>query len=140
MTKKNVLNAFLMALAATILFFQSGMANRLSKHHIKPEEAVQSMKAGEGIFVDVRERDEVDAGMVEGARWIPLSGLKENSSSTEAELAKLDRSKEILLYCRSGNRSGQAASILEKRGFKVRNAGGFSGLVGAGMKSQNTQP
>jgi rhodanese-related sulfurtransferase len=135
MTKKNVLNAFLMALAATVLFFQSGMANRLSKHHIAPDEAIQSAKASQGVFVDVREKDEVDAGMIEGAKWIPLSGLKENSASTEAELAKLDRSKAVFLYCRSGNRSGQAASILEKRGFKVRNAGGYSGLVDAGMKS-----
>jgi rhodanese-related sulfurtransferase len=135
MTKKNVLNAFLMALAATVLFFQSGMANRLSKHHIAPDEAIQSVKASQGVFVDVREKDEVEAGMIEGAKWIPLSGLKENTPTTEDELAKLDRSKEVFLYCRSGNRSGQAASILEKRGFKVRNAGGYSGLVGAGMKS-----
>jgi rhodanese-related sulfurtransferase len=135
MTKKNVLNALLMSLAATVLFFQSGMANRLSKHHIAPQEAIQAAKASQGIFVDVREKDEVDAGMVEGAKWIPLSGLKESSPAVEAELAKLDRSKEVLLYCRSGGRSGQAAAMLEKRGFKVRNAGGYSGLVGAGMKS-----
>jgi phage shock protein E len=135
MTKKNVLNAFLMALATTILFFQSGLANRFSKHHIAPEDAIQTAKAGQGILVDVREKEEVDEGMIEGAKWIPLSGLKENSAATEAELAKLDRSKEILLYCRSGNRSGQAATLLEKRGFKVRNAGGYSGLIGAGMKS-----
>ena len=135
MTKKKVLNAFLMALATTVLFFQSGLANRLSKHHLAPEEAIQLSKASRGIFVDVREKDEVESGMVEGAVWIPLSGLKENSASSEAELAKLDRSKEILLYCRSGNRSGQAATLLEKRGFKVRNAGGYSGLIGAGMKS-----
>jgi rhodanese-related sulfurtransferase len=135
MTKKNVLNAFLMAVAATVLFFQSGMANRLSKHHIAPDEAIESAKASQGVFVDVREKEEVDEGRVEGAKWIPLSGLKENSHTTEAELAKLDRSKEVLLYCRTGNRSGQAASLLEKRGFKVRNAGSYSGLIGAGMKS-----
>ncbi len=96
---------------------------------------MQMSKASRGMFVDVREKDEVESGMVEGAVWIPLSGLKDNSASSEAELAKLDRSKEILLYCRSGNRSGQAATLLEKRGFKVRNAGGYSGLIGAGMKS-----
>lgn len=135
MTKKNILNAFLMALAATVLFLQSGLANRLSKHHIAAEEAVKIAKASDGIFVDVREKDEVESGMLEGAKWIPLSGLKENSAAAEAELAKLDRSKEILLYCRSGNRSGQAASILEKRGFRVRNAGSYSGLLGAGLKS-----
>lgn len=135
MTKNQILNIILMALAATALFFQSGMANRLSKHHISPEDAVKTAQSNQGIFVDVREKDEVDSGRVEGAKWIPLSGLRENSPSTEAELEKLDRTKEVLLYCRSGNRSGQAAAILEKRGFKVRNAGGYSGLLGAGMKS-----
>jgi phage shock protein E len=135
MTKNQMLNVFLMVIAATALFFQSGMANRLSKHHISPGEAVKAAQSNQGIFVDVREKDEVDSGRVEGAKWIPLSGLREKSAFTETELEKLDRTKEILLYCRSGNRSGQAASILEKRGFKVRNAGGYSGLLGAGMKS-----
>jgi rhodanese-related sulfurtransferase len=135
MTKNQVLNGLLLTLAATVLFFQSGMANRLSKHHITVEEAMKSAQSGQATLVDVREKDEVAYGMIEGARWIPLSGLHEGSATTEAELAKLDRSKTVLLYCRSGNRSGKAATILEKRGFKVRNAGGYSGLISAGMKS-----
>ena len=36
------------------------------------------------------------------------------------------KGKELLLYCRSGNRSGQAAALLAKEGFKTLNAGGFS--------------
>lgn len=41
-----------------------------------------------------------------------------------AQLAKLDRSKSYSLYCRSGNRSGQALQIMKQLGFeKVENLG-----------------
>lgn len=135
MNKKTLGNFFFMIGLTAILFFQTGLANRFSKIYISPADTIKAVESGQGILVDVREKDEVDAGMIQGAKWIPLSGIRENSAEAKAELSKIDRSKEVLLYCRSGTRSGKAATLLEKQGFKVRNAGGFSGLVDAGMKS-----
>jgi rhodanese-related sulfurtransferase len=135
MNKKTLGNLFFMIGLTGILFFQTGLANRFSKIYISPADTIKAVETGQGTLVDVREKDEVDAGMIQGAKWIPLSGMNENSAEAKAELVKIDRSKEVILYCRSGNRSGKAASILEKQGFKVRNAGSYNGLIDAGMKS-----
>lgn len=66
----------------------------------------------QGAFlVDVREPGEFAGGTVKGAVNIPL-GL------VEAQLAKFKGKENIIVFCRSGNRSGQAKVILEQNGFK----------------------
>jgi rhodanese-related sulfurtransferase len=67
--------------------------------------------------IDVRETEEVKAGKVPGAVNIPLGLL-------EFRLQDIDQSKEHILVCRSGNRSGMAARILEDKGFDVVNMDG----------------
>ena len=50
---------------------------------------------------------------------------------TEEAIAGLDPSKSYYLYCRSGNRSGQAAKLLRDKGFEsVFNAGAYGSLEG----------
>ncbi|EKN70041.1 rhodanese [Neobacillus bataviensis LMG 21833] len=68
-------------------------------------------------IIDVREVDEVRAGKIPGAINIPL-GL------VEFRMHELDKSKEYLMVCRSGGRSGRAAQFLESYGFKVINMDG----------------
>ncbi|MFK9093697.1 rhodanese-like domain-containing protein [Bacillus salipaludis] len=68
-------------------------------------------------IIDVREVDEVRAGKIPGALNIPL-GL------VEFRMHELDKSKEYLMVCRSGGRSGRAAQFLESYGFKVINMDG----------------
>jgi rhodanese-related sulfurtransferase len=135
MSKSRIFNLAILIGMGTLLFFQTGLASKFSKNAIAPADTLKAVQSSTAILVDVREKEEVDQGMIQGAKWIPLSEITSQSPNATAELAKLDRSKEILLYCRSGGRSGRAAQILEKQGFKVRNAGGYSGLIGAGMKS-----
>lgn len=67
--------------------------------------------------IDVRETEEVKAGKVPGAVNIPLGLL-------EFRLQDIDQSKEHILVCRSGNRSGMAARLLEDKGFDVVNMDG----------------
>ena len=65
----------------------------------------------QGAFlVDVREPGEFAGGTVKGAVNIPLG-------SVAAELNKFKGKENIVVFCRSGNRSGQAKSILEQNGF-----------------------
>ena len=74
----------------------------------------------EALLVDVREPKEFDSGHVEGAVNIPLPKLRER-------LSELPRDREILVYCKAGQRSYYALRILAQHGFKVRNLpGGFT--------------
>ena len=68
-------------------------------------------------IIDVRETDEVAAGKIPGAVNIPL-GL------VEFRMNELDKSKEYVMVCRSGGRSGRASQFLESQGYKVINMAG----------------
>ncbi len=68
-------------------------------------------------LVDVREPNEWAAGHLAGARHIPLGRLSE-------AMAALDRSREVVVYCRSGARSAAAARQLQDAGFTVSNLAG----------------
>lgn len=66
----------------------------------------------QGAFlVDVREPAEFAGGTAKGAINIPLG-------SVVTELNRFIGKKNIIVFCRSGNRSGQAKIILEQNGFK----------------------
>ena len=60
----------------------------------------------EGIYVDVREKDEWDAGHIKGAVHCPLSEMKKGN------IADLPTDAVLYLYCASGNRSQVAKRIL----------------------------
>ena len=74
----------------------------------------------EGAFlVDVREKMEFAEGSVKGAVNIPLGTIS-------TQLSKFKDKKNIIVFCRSGMRSGQAKSILEGNGIKnVFNGGSW---------------
>lgn len=81
---------------------------------ITPEELKSRLDAGENInLVDVREPHEHDAFNI-GGKLIPLG--KVQAMDTE-ELDAL-KEEEVIIYCRSGNRSGQACLLLDTMGFK----------------------
>jgi len=61
-------------------------------------------------FIDVREPSEFHAERISGAQLMPLSKLKTLSK-------ELDKTKPLLLVCRSGNRARQAAESLSDQGF-----------------------
>lgn len=67
--------------------------------------------------IDVREVDEVAEGKIPGAINIPL-GL------VEFRMHELDKSKEYIMVCRSGGRSGRATEFLEDQGYSVTNMQG----------------
>ncbi len=73
------------------------------------------MRKGLVTLIDVRPEDEFALGHVPGARNIPLSELKR-------QLKKLDRSTEIIAYCRGPYcvLSFEAVAQLRKLGFKAR--------------------
>lgn len=63
-------------------------------------------------LVDVRTPDEVAGGTIENSTNINYS-----TSEFSTELGKLDKNKPLMLFCRSGNRSGKASKIAKELGF-----------------------
>ncbi|MFE8700193.1 rhodanese-like domain-containing protein [Cytobacillus sp. FJAT-54145] len=68
-------------------------------------------------IIDVRETDEVANGKIPGAVNIPLGLI-------EFRMNELDKSKEYIMVCRSGARSGRASQFLDSYGFNVTNMTG----------------
>lgn len=81
----------------------------------------------EALIVDVRTPEEFADGHYPGAINIPhesiLDGLNQLGVTIDTS---------VILYCRSGNRSGQAEQVLQEKGFtQARNAGGLEALLSA---------
>lgn len=110
------------------------IANRaLAGQFMSPSEAAQRVAEGAAVLIDVREPNEwTSTGVAEPAVLLPLSDLQGDRVLWKSFLTK-SKDKELILYCRSGNRSGVAAGILDKEGFKTTNAGGFKHWKSAGL-------
>ena len=90
--------------------------------NITAEEAKALMDSEEGyVILDVRTQAEYDEGHIPGAVVIPNTEIE---SRAEEELP--DKDQLILVYCRSGRRSKNAAGILAELGYtNIREFGGI---------------
>jgi len=93
-------------------------------------QATQMINRQDAVMIDVREDAEYAKGHIVGSRHIPMSQL----DSRVGELQKF-RSKPLIAYCESGNRSSRAVSVLRKHGFEsVFNlTGGYAAWQQAGL-------
>lgn len=81
----------------------------------------------ETILLDVRTPGEHAAGHLEGATLLDFNG-----GDLAAAIPSLDPDAEYLIYCRSGNRSGQAIALMEQAGFtNLTNLGSLEQAAGA---------
>lgn len=78
------------------------------------KEQFQNVK--KAVLLDVRTPGEFASGTIKGAKNMDMM-----SPSFKSAISKLDKDKEYFLFCRSGNRSGQACNMMSKEGFKVYN-------------------
>ena len=62
-------------------------------------------------LIDVREPDEFAEGHIQGAELVPLGQVEET-------MAQWNKQQPLIVMCRSGNRSAQAAQLLVDNGFK----------------------
>ena len=87
---------------------------------IDPETA--ESRLNDATFLDVREQDEFEQGMIPGSVFIPRGHLE-----AQAENKLPSRDTPIVIYCAGGNRSAFAAETLQQLGFTdvVSMAGGF---------------
>ena len=99
-----------------VILFLAGCSQEVSKagyKQISTEEAVTMMsEEANYIILDVRTPEEYESGHIKDAINIPNEIIGSN------EIAELpDKGQLIMIYCRSGNRSKQAAEKLVKLGY-----------------------
>lgn len=105
---KKILIALLLALA---LYGCNATSQKPQK--ITASEGKEMMEADSSIIlIDVRTESEYLSGHISGAVLLPLDLIQ-----TQAETIIPDKDTKIIVYCRSGNRSAQAVSILENMGY-----------------------
>ena len=76
-------------------------------------QAVRLINDEDAVVIDVREDTEAASGRIPNAKHVPLSVLRQRLQELERY-----RDRPVILVCRSGSRSGSAASILRKAGFE----------------------
>jgi rhodanese-related sulfurtransferase len=92
-----------------------------------PGQVAELLGRGEIQLIDVRQRDEHDAGRIAGDRLIELGALV-------AQADTIDRDRAVVFYCRSGTRSAMATEAFRGAGFDAHNmAGGLLDWHAAGL-------
>lgn len=85
---------------------------------ITTEELEQLLKEDKKLeLVDVREDEEVEQGMIPGAKHIRMGDIPAN-------MDYFDDEKEYIFICRSGRRSENVCYYMQDQGYKVRNMAG----------------
>jgi rhodanese-related sulfurtransferase len=101
--------------------------------NVAPAEAAKRVIAGKAVVVDVREPAEwAETGVAAPAVLLPMSDFN-GERKLWRHFLENSRGKEIILYCRSGNRSGRVAKQLAQEGYDVANAGAFKDWQAAGL-------
>ena len=94
---------------------------------LSPANAREAAAAGQVVLVDVRTATERAQSTIAGSRHMPLSRLADHASELPSDVP-------LLVFCAGGYRSSIAASLLEARGFTVREmAGGITAWEQAGL-------
>jgi len=79
---------------------------------VTPEEMQTLLEQKDVQLVDVRTPKELEDGFIDNAQNIDF-----NSPTFDEDILKLDKSKPVVLYCKSGGRSAKCAEKLKAAGF-----------------------
>ncbi len=109
-----------LALALGVVFYLFASNSNDPNKTISAKDAYSLMTSDSSVVVlDVRTVGEYQSGHIKNSLLIPLQEL--NNRLNEL---KTKKEKKILVFCRSGNRSGQAQKILEQNGYNAVNISG----------------
>jgi len=115
-------------LALIILLIVNIYGDKFRKYAVvDTNAAVSLMDDDELIILDVREEKERSSGFINNDINIPMSQVKNKMGS-------LDKSKNILVYCKSGTRSDQISGFLSKNAFQ--NVSSLKGGFNAWQKAE----
>jgi len=108
-------------LIAVLLVGCKDGSNAVTYEKISPQDAKTLMVQG-NIILDVRTAEEYADGHIDGAVLLPLADIQAGKYDVLD-----DKNQVILVYCRSGNRSGQASTILADAGYtNIKDFGGIN--------------
>lgn len=125
-------------LLASLLITAGAYAADVAK--VSPAEAARDVRDGKAILVDVREPSEwAESGVAAPAELLPMSDFNGDQKLWKPFLEK-NAGKTLILYCRSGNRSGKVAAKLAAEGHPVANAGAFKDWAAAGLPVRKVTP
>ncbi len=121
------MNVFVITVLILVLlvaggFFAQSKRTDLERIYTSPSKVVELVekKTEPFILVDVRTPEEYRSGHIPGALNIPVDTIGNNPPTSQKDAL-------IILYCRSGNRSGVAKKILEQAGYtRIVNFGAVS--------------
>jgi len=122
---------------ASILIIGIIMFNMFTKQSngidISIDEFKEKFQEEQGVVIDVRTQEEYEEGhLVKTDKLLDFT-----NGEFQDSLSDMDKDKTYYLYCRTGNRSGQAARIMKSEGFEnVYNVGGFEDLANAGFEAE----
>lgn len=112
-------------LVVTAMAYSASRASASEPEKSREETGLELISNG-ALLVDVRTEAEFQAGHLEGALLIPFDETAQRISEYGT-----DKDRQIVLYCRSGNRAGKAEKTLRDLGYtNVHNAGGLEALQG----------
>ena len=98
-------------LFAVVFIAFIAMKTRSGASNISAQEAHELVAQG-ALLLDVRSPGEFASGHIKGAKNIAVQGLSKRLGELD------DKSQMIVVYCRSGHRSGSASNILRKNGYE----------------------
>lgn len=127
MLRKIILISLVFSAALTLACTQQGKTRDMDA-----KEAFGMLQNRLAILVDVREAEELkETGIADGAIWMPTSKISENHADWIAFKKNLKKDQQVILYCRSGARSGRIAGMLSAEGFNTANMGTFQSWADA---------
>jgi rhodanese-related sulfurtransferase len=107
---------------------------------IAPADAAKLVADGKAVLVDVREPAEwADTGVAEPAVLLAMSDF-DGAQKDWKPFLEQNCDKQILVYCRSGRRSGLVATALAAKGFQAANVGGLKDWTAAGLPMRKVSP
>ncbi len=99
--------------AALLSFFLLNASLNAAIEQATPSEFAALIEKGNTVLVDVRTPAETKQEKLAGA--LEFDFLADDFAQ---QIESLPKDKTVLLYCRSGNRSGKAAKLLESKGYQ----------------------
>lgn len=115
------------------LFATTAVAFAAPAPKITPAEAARLVASGQAVLVDVREPAEwEESGVAAPAVLLPKSDFDGDQKQWKEFLAK-NGDKQVIVYCRSGSRSGAVAAALAEKDVKSASAGTLKDWTKAGL-------
>ncbi len=117
----------LIVIVAIIFLLKPPESNTVLPANINVSEAAELLKKG-AYLLDVRQPEEWSQEHIDGAVLIPLGEL-------ESRISEIPADRDVLIICRSGNRSTQAREILRSAEFEQTSSimGGMNAWLAAGL-------